>query len=109
MIITDFAVSGAVKNGNFAIGNTLIYEGLKKDPWYFSFVVKGAPKFLYYFTSDCIISTSEGVVKRFGEIDLLKVPFNKSCLFFMQDRDDKEFIYRCYLSYHGVKWLREVD
>jgi hypothetical protein len=104
MIVTAFEVEGTgVKNGNFAIGDKLIYHGLKKDPWYYDFVVCGRPKYLYYFTEDCIISTSDGVIKRYDSIDVLRLPFQKSCLFFEQDRDSEVF-YRGYMSCHGVKW-----
>jgi hypothetical protein len=105
MIITEFEVEGlGARNGNFCIGSTLIYKGLQKDPWFHHFVVSGAPKFLFYFTEDCIISTSDGIIRRYGEIDLLRLPFQKSCLFFEQDRDNPEVFYRGYMSCHGVKW-----
>jgi hypothetical protein len=104
MIITEFEVEGiGVKNGNFAIGDKLIYQGLHKDPWYYGFLVTGKPKFLFYFTEDVIVSSSDGIIRRYGEIDVLQIPFNRSCLFFEQDRDSEVF-YRGYMSCHGVKW-----
>jgi hypothetical protein len=105
MIITAFEVEGTgVKNGNFAIGNKLVYKGLNEDPWFHRFVLTGAPRFIYYFTEDLIVSVTEGAVQRYGEIDILRLPFQKSCLFFEQDRDNPELFYRGYMSCHGVKW-----
>jgi hypothetical protein len=105
MIVTAFEVEGVgVKNGNFAIGDRLIYTGLHRDPWYYGFLVTGKPKYLFYFTEDCIISTSDGIVKRYDSIDVLRLPFQKSCLFFEQDRDNPEVFYRGYMSAAGVKW-----
>jgi hypothetical protein len=103
MIITEFLVEGALRNGNFAMGSYLIYQGLHKDPWYYGFIVKGEPKYLYYFTEDTILSTSDGVVKRYDQIDVLKLQLNKTALFFEQDRDS-DLVYRGFLSSKGVKW-----
>jgi hypothetical protein len=104
MIVTAFEVEGTgVRNGNFAIGSELIYTGLHEDPWYYGFIVIGKPKYLFYFTENCIISVSEGMVKRYNQVDVLRIPFIKSCLFFEQDRDNPEDMYSVYISNTGVR------
>jgi hypothetical protein len=106
MIITEFIVDGSLSNGDYAIGDKLTYHGLCKDTgyWYYHFAVQGAPRYIYYFTSDFLLSTSEGNVKRYGQIYILKIPVNNSALFFVRGRDDPDDVYQGYLSSNGVKW-----
>jgi hypothetical protein len=106
MIITEFSVDRSLRNGDYAIGDELIYHGLCKDTGYcyYHFAVKGVPRYVYYFTSDFILSTSEGTVKRYGNVTVLKIPVKNSALFFERGRDDPDDIYQGYLSSDGVKW-----
>jgi hypothetical protein len=103
MYITDFELDGSLRRGGFAFGNKLLYQGIYKDK-YHRFIVKGVPRYIFYFTVDKVLSVSEGEVENFGQFSVLKVPFNNTCLFFEIDVDYKNWIYRGYLSNNGIKW-----
>jgi hypothetical protein len=57
---------------------------------------------MYYFTDGRILSTTNGTIKRYGPVDVLKVPLSQTALFF--EENDNEEIWRGFLSSNGVRW-----
>jgi hypothetical protein len=103
MYITDFELDGSLRRGGFAFGNKLLYQGIYKDK-YHRFIVKGVPRYIYFFTVNKFMFLSEGEVEKFGHFNVLKVPYHNSCLFLERDIDYENWFYRGYLTNKGIKW-----